>query len=153
MFRGNAGNVRSDSGDGRELLKHYGYPGKLADEPMEKISNHEEMATAIKHQEVLRYYPLSDLVGIVLDGNVVAKKRVLNVIALKRDAAHLAAYRPREIQIAERRHNCEPLRCVSRRRAAKGIYARHFQTRLTTAASGRKHILQLPFPTRRLFNL
>lgn len=89
MFRGNAGNIRIDIGDSRELLKHYGYPGKLADEPMEKIINHEEMATAIKHQEVLRYYPSSNLVGIVLNGNVVAKKRVVNVIARKQDAVAL----------------------------------------------------------------
>ncbi len=89
MFRGNAGNIRIDTGDSRELLKHYGYPGKLADEPMEKIINHEEMATAIRHQEVLRYYPSSNLVGIVLNGNVVAKKRVLSVIARKQDAVAL----------------------------------------------------------------
>ncbi len=89
MFRGNAGNIRIDTGDSRELLKHYGYPGKLADEPMEKIISHEEMATAIKHQEVLRYYPSSNLVGIVLNGNVVAKKRVLSVIARKQDAVAL----------------------------------------------------------------
>jgi len=89
MFRGNAGNIRIDTGDNRELLKHYGYPGKLVDEPMEKIINHEEMATAIKHQEVLRYYPSSNLVGIVLNGNVVAKKRVLSVIAYKQDAVAL----------------------------------------------------------------
>lgn len=89
MFRGKAGNIRIDTGNSRELLKHYGYPGRLADEPMEKIINHEEMAIAIKHQEVLRYYPSSNLVGIVLDGNVVAKKRVLSVIALKQDAVAL----------------------------------------------------------------
>ncbi len=89
MFRGNAGNVRIDTGDGRKLRKHYGYPGRLADEPMEKAISHEEMATAIRHQEVLRYYPSSNLVGIVLNGNVVAKKRVVNVIARRRDAVAL----------------------------------------------------------------
>ncbi len=89
MFRGNAGNIRIDIGDGRELRKHYGYLGKLADEPMEKVISHEEMETAIKHQEVLRYYPSSNLVGIVLNGNVVAKKRVVNVIARNRDAVAL----------------------------------------------------------------
>ncbi len=89
MFRGNAGNVRIDTGDSRELLKHYGYPGKLADEPMEKIISHEEMATAIRHQEVLRYYPSSNLVGVVINGDVVAKKRVVNVIARKQDAVAL----------------------------------------------------------------
>ncbi len=89
MFQGNAGNIRIDTGDSRELRKHYGYPGKLADEPMEKVINHEEMATAVKHQEVLRYYPSSNLVGIVLNGNVVAKKRVVSVIARKQDAVAL----------------------------------------------------------------
>jgi len=89
MFRGNAGNIRIDTGDSRDLLKHYGYPGKLVDEPMEKVINHEEMATAIRHQEVLRYYPSSNLVGIVLNGDVVAKKRVLSVIARKQDAVAL----------------------------------------------------------------
>ncbi len=89
MFRGNAGNLRIDTGDSRELRKHYGYPGRLANEPMEKVINHEEMETAIRHQEVLRYYPSSNLVGIVLDGNVVAKKRVVNVIARNRDAVAL----------------------------------------------------------------
>jgi len=89
MFRGNVRNIRIDTGDSRDLLKHYGYPGKLTDEPMEKVINHEEMATAIRHQEVLRYYPSSNLVGIVLNGDVVAKKRVLNVIARKQDAVAL----------------------------------------------------------------
>lgn len=89
MFRGNAGNIRIDAGNSRELLKHYGYPGKLVDEPMEKIINHEEMATAIRYQKVLRYFSSSNLVGVVLNGNVVAKKRVLSVIALKQDAVAL----------------------------------------------------------------
>lgn len=89
MFRGNAGNIRIDTGDGRELRKHYGYPGRLADEPMERIISHEEMETAIRHQEVLRYYPSSNLVGIVLNGNVVAKKRVVSVIACRQDAVAL----------------------------------------------------------------
>ncbi len=89
MFRGDAGNIRIDTGDSRELLKHYGYPGRLADEPMEKVISHEEMETAIRHQEVLRYYPSSNLVGIVINGNVVAKKRVVNVIARKQDAVAL----------------------------------------------------------------
>jgi len=89
MFRGDARNIRIDTGDSRELLKHHGYPGKLVDEPMEKIISHEEMAAAIKHQDVLRYYPSSNIVGIVLNGNVVTKKRVLNVIAHKQDAVAL----------------------------------------------------------------
>ncbi len=85
MFRGNAGNIRIDTGDSRELLKHYGYPGRLADEPMEKVISH----GAIRHQEVLRYYPSSNLVGIVLNVNVVAKKRAVSVIAQKQDAVAL----------------------------------------------------------------
>ncbi len=89
MFRGNYGNIRIDTGDTRDLLKHFGYPGKLIDEPMEKIICHEEMGTAIRHQKVLRYYPSSNLVGIVINGNVVTKKRVVNVIAQKNDAVAL----------------------------------------------------------------
>ncbi len=87
MFLGTMGNVRIDSIDRRELLKHFGYPGKLVDEPMEKIINHTEMSTAIKHQGLLKYYPASNLVGIILGGKVVAKKRVIGVIAQKQKAA------------------------------------------------------------------
>lgn len=86
MFRGTAGNVRIDTGDNRELVKRLGYPGKLADEPMEKIIGHEDMATAITNQELLRYYPASNLVGIVLNGRVVAKKQILSVIAYRQGA-------------------------------------------------------------------
>lgn len=86
MFQGMAGNIRIDTGDRRELVKHYGYPGKLADEPMEKIISHDEMATAINNQTVLRYYSSENTVGIVINGKEVAKKQVLNVIAHKQDA-------------------------------------------------------------------
>ncbi len=85
MFRGTAGNIRIDVGDNNKLIKHYGYPGKLADEPMERIICHDDMSTAIKHQELLRYYPASNLVGILLNGKEVAKKPVLNVIAHRQD--------------------------------------------------------------------
>lgn len=86
MFSGTAGNIRIDSGDNRELVKRFGYPGKLVDEPMEKIISHEDMTIAIKHQELLRYYPASNLVGIVLNGSVVSKKRVINVVAYREGA-------------------------------------------------------------------
>ncbi len=88
-FRGQPGAIRVDAGDARELVKRYGYPGKLADEPMEMIISHSEMDTAIKHQGVLKYYPSSSLVGIVLNGRVVARKPVDKVIACHRDAAAL----------------------------------------------------------------
>lgn len=89
MFMGKAGNVRIDIGDSRELAKQPSYPGLLPDEPMVKIISHQDMATAIKHQELLRYYPSSNLVGIVLEGNVVARKHVLSVIAHKHGAVAL----------------------------------------------------------------
>ncbi len=87
MFRGTTKNIHIDIGDSRELAKQPAYPGKLADEPMEKMIGHGDMSTAIQHQELLRYYRGSNLVGIILDGNEIARKPVLNVIAHKQRAA------------------------------------------------------------------
>ncbi len=86
MFHGTAGNIRIDIGDNRNLVKYYGYPGKLVDEPMERIIRHDEMTAAIKNQELLRYYPASNLVGIILNGSEVTRKPILNVIAHKQGA-------------------------------------------------------------------
>ena len=89
MFHGCADNLRIDMGERRELITHLGYPGKLADEPMEKVIDHTEMMQAIRHQELLRYYSSSNLVGIILNGKEVAQKRVMNVIAHRDNAVAL----------------------------------------------------------------
>lgn len=85
LFRGEAGNLREDSSDSQNLIKHYGYPGKLANEPMERIIRHDEMDNAIANQGLLKYYPSSNLSGIIIKGKVVAKKHVADIIAYKND--------------------------------------------------------------------
>ncbi len=86
MFKGTMRNVRIDSLDRSALLKYYGYPGKLVDEPMERIISHTDMSDAISRQNILKYYSASNLVGVVLKGKVVASKQVTDVIAYKHDA-------------------------------------------------------------------
>ncbi len=89
IFRGEADKPTAADSDKRELLKTFGYPGKLVDEPMEMIICHEEMFTAMRHSEVLKFYPSTNLAGVILKGREVAKKRVREVIASKPEAVAL----------------------------------------------------------------
>ena len=89
MFEGKAGNIRIDAGDNRELIKHFGYPGNLADEPMEMLSSHEDMDMAIKHEGLLVYDSKDTLIGIKLKGRIVSRKPVLKVLAYKDDTVAL----------------------------------------------------------------
>ncbi len=86
-FEGKAGNLRIDEGDLKELRKHFGYPGKLADEPMEKIISHTDLNTSVKYQEVLEYISGSQHVGIRINGKTVAKKKVQSLIQYSDDIA------------------------------------------------------------------
>lgn len=97
MFEGKAGNIRIDNGDNRDLIKHFGYPGKLVDEPMEMLINHEDMDMAIKHEGLLVYDAKDSLIGIKLQGRVVARKPVLKVIAYKDDTV---AIRMKDLSVA-----------------------------------------------------
>lgn len=89
MFEGKGGNIRIDAGDNRELINHFGYPGKLVDEPMEMLISHEDMDMAIKHEGLLVYDSKDSLVGIKLKGRIVARKPVLKVLAYKNDTVAL----------------------------------------------------------------
>ena len=97
MFEGNAGNIRIDAGDNRDLIKHFGYPGKLADEPMEMLISHEDMDMAIKHEGLLVYDSKDALIGIKLKGRIVARKPVLRVLAYKNDTV---ALRMKDLSVA-----------------------------------------------------
>ncbi len=84
-FSGKAAGFRIDSGDARALVGHIGYPGRLADEPMERVIAHADMDVAIRHEGLLEYFPEEGLTGIRIGGRVVAKERVLRVMAAHGD--------------------------------------------------------------------